>query len=299
MTFQEGVVDYLDFLIIERGLSLSTIESYKYDLMIFYNDINKKLENNNLQNIKLDFIYDFIKNQSIKGISSSTIKRRVSTIRNFYLFLQKKEIINFVIPKIKTPKIGIKLPQYLTVEEIDLLLNVPDIDTFKGLRDKTMLEVMYSCGLRVSELISLKKNNINIEKKFVRIIGKGNKERVVPIGEIALEYLFKYYKYLSHIPRIKNLNFVFINKNGTSLTRQYFFKMIKEYALKANINKNISPHTLRHSFATHLLENGASLVAVKTFLGHESITTTQIYTHINEKKLVNVIDKNFRKTTNK
>lgn len=294
MTFQEGVVEFLDFLIIEKGLTLSSIESYKYDLTIFYNDIKDKLENNNLHKLKIEFIYDFIKNQSINRISSATIKRRVSTIRNFYLFLQKREVISFIVPEIKTPKMGIKLPNYLTIEEVDKLLSVPDINTFKGLRDKTMLEIMYSCGLRVSELISLKKKDINIKNCFIRIIGKGNKERIVPIGEIALEYLNKYFELLSYNSKINNSKYVFINKNGLPLTRQYFFKIIKYYSIKANINKNISPHTLRHSFATHLLENGAPLIAVKNLLGHESINTTQIYTHVNERKLVSVIDNNFK-----
>ena len=294
MTFQEGVVEFLDFLIIEKGLTLSSIESYKYDLTIFYNDIKDKLENNNLHKLKIEFIYDFIKNQSINRISSATIKRRVSTIRNFYLFLQKREVISFIVPEIKTPKIGIKLPNYLTIEEVDKLLSIPDINTFKGLRDKTMLEIMYSCGLRVSELISLKKKDINIKNCFIRIIGKGNKERIIPIGEIALEYLNKYFELLSYNSKINNSKYVFINKNGLPLTRQYFFKIIKYYSIKANINKNISPHTLRHSFATHLLENGAPLIAVKNLLGHESINTTQIYTHVNERKLVSVIDNNFK-----
>ena len=294
MTFQEGVVEFLDFLIIQKGLTLSSIESYKYDLSIFYNDIKDKLENNNLHKLKIEFIYDFIKNQSINRISSATIKRRVSTIRNFYLFLQKREVISFIVPEIKTPKIGIKLPNYLTVEEVDKLLSIPDINTFKGLRDKTMLEIMYSCGLRVSELISLKKKDINIKNSFIRIIGKGNKERIIPIGEIALEYLNKYFELLSYNSKINNSKNVFINKHGQPLTRQYFFKIIKYYSIKANINKNISPHTLRHSFATHLLENGAPLIAVKNLLGHESINTTQIYTHVNERKLVSVIDNNFK-----
>ena len=294
MTFQEGVVEFLDFLIIEKGLTLSSIESYKYDLTIFYNDIKDKLENNNLHKLKIEFIYDFIKKQSINRISSATIKRRVSTIRNFYLFLQKREVINFIVPEIKTPKIGIKLPNYLTIEEVDKLLSVPDINTFKGLRDKTMLEIMYSCGLRVSELISLKKKDINIKNSFIRIIGKGNKERIIPIGEIALEYLNKYFELLSYNSKLNNSKNVLINKNGLPLTRQYFFKIIKYYSIKANINKNISPHTLRHSFATHLLENGAPLIAVKNLLGHESINTTQIYTHVNERKLVSVIDNNFK-----
>lgn len=294
MTFQEGVVEFLDFLIIEKGLTLSSIESYKYDLTIFYNDIKDKLENNNLHKLKIEFIYDFIKNQNINRISSATIKRRVSTIRNFYLFLQKREVISFIVPEIKTPKIGIKLPNYLTIEEVDKLLSIPDINTFKGLRDKTMLEIMYSCGLRVSELISLKKKDINIKNSFIRIIGKGNKERIIPIGEIALEYLNKYFELLSYNSKINNSKNVFINKNGLPLTRQYFFKIIKYYSIKANINKNISPHTLRHSFATHLLENGAPLIAVKNLLGHESINTTQIYTHVNERKLVSVIDNNFK-----
>ena len=294
MTFQEGVVEFLDFLIIEKGLTLSSIESYKYDLTIFYNDIKNKLENNNLHKLKIEFIYDFIKNQSINRISSATIKRRVSTIRNFYLFLQKREVISFIVPEIKTPKIGIKLPNYLSIEEVDKLLSAPDINTFKGLRDKTMLEIMYSCGLRVSELISLKKKDINIKNSFIRIIGKGNKERIIPIGEIALEYLNKYFELLSYNSKLNNSKNVFINKNGLPLTRQYFFKIIKYYSIKANINKNISPHTLRHSFATHLLENGAPLIAVKNLLGHESINTTQIYTHVNERKLVSVIDNNFK-----
>ncbi len=229
--------------------------------------------------------------QSEAGLSASTILRRLSATRNFFLFLSSEKIIDLDIPKLKGPKLPKKLPLVMTEEEVDGLLEAPDMRKKGGIRDRAMLEVMYSSGLRVSELVSLKLKQIDFENGTITIIGKGDKQRSIPIGEFALEYLSKYIDEVRSKSRFRKSNYVFLNKNGEPISRIYFWKQIKAYAEKAGIDKDISPHTLRHCFATHLLENGADLRMVQEMLGHSNIATTQIYTHVSSKRIMSAYDK--------
>ena len=225
-------------------------------------------------------------------ISARSQSRIISSIKSFYKFLfLEKEITTNPSDLIESPKIGKKLPEFLTIDEIDLLIQSIDRSKKEGERNLAMLEVLYGCGLRVSELIDLKISEIYWKEGFIRIIGKGNKERLVPLGKIASKHLKIYIQEVRvHQKNIKEefIDHVFINKNGTKLSRVMIFKIIKSLKQKSGINKNISPHTLRHSFATHLVEGGADLRAVQEMLGHQSITTTEIYTHL---------DRNFLKQT--
>ena len=188
------------------------------------------------------------------------------------------------------PKQGDYLPTVLSTDEVEDLFNVIDINTKEGIRDRAMLEVMYACGLRVSELLNLKRSSISTTLNCLKIRGKGNKERFVPIGEFALEYLSKYMDEVRNSNPGKRTEYVFLNKYGKPLTRQFFWMQLKKYAELAGITSNISPHTLRHSFATHLLENGAELRMVQDMLGHSKISTTQIYTHISSKRILSIYD---------
>ena len=223
-------------------------------------------------------------------LSVPTILRRISSTKNFYLFLENERIISFQIDNLDKPKGSKKLPICISVEEVEALLNQPDLSKPEGQRDRAMLEVMYSSGLRVTELISLKVKQINFARGIIKIVGKGDKERIVPIGDYALEYLNKYL----NDGRRKNINrnsdYLFLNRYGEPVSRVYFFKQVKKYALEAGIEAEISPHTLRHCFATHMLENGAELRAVQEMLGHTNIATTQIYTNISSKRILSAYD---------
>ena len=227
------------------------------------------------------------------NISARSQSRIISSIKSFYKFLLLEKEIN-VNPSelIESPKIGKKLPEFLTIHEIDHLIKSIDRSKKEGERNLAMLEVLYGCGLRVSELIELKVSEIYWKEGFIRIIGKGNKERLVPLGKIASKHLKIYIDEIRvHQNKIKDhfIDHVFINKNGTKLSRVMVFKIIKNLALQSGIKKNISPHTLRHSFATHLVEGGADLRAVQEMLGHQSITTTEIYTHLDRNYLKQTI----------
>ena len=207
-----------------------------------------------------------------------------------YMFLKREKIIFINIPDIEPPKKPQRLPNCLSVEEVEALLDAPDISKPEGLRDKAMLELMYSSGLRVSELISLERRRINLDRGIATIFGKGAKERKVPIGDFALEYVKKYISEARNKNPGKDSKYLFLNRYGKSLSRQYFFKQVRKYATLAGITIEISPHTLRHCFATHLLEGGAQLRMVQEMLGHVNIATTQIYTHISTKRIISAYD---------
>ena len=277
---------FFQYLRVEKGVSNDTIDSYHYDLNEFFTSLNKKSTDDFLQTD----ITDFIKLQSKRLLSPSTIIRRVSSTKNFYLFLEREHIISFSLGKVDTPKGVKKLPVSLSIEEVEDLLEAPDVTKNEGQRDKAMIEVMYSSGLRVSELLSLKIKNVNFEKGIIDVVGKGNKQRKVPIGDYALDYL-KLYMDNGRVHNIgRKSEYIFLNRYGKPLSRQYFFKQIKKYAVQVGIEEDISPHTLRHCFATHLLENGAELRAVQEMLGHANISTTQIYTNISTKRILNAYD---------
>jgi integrase/recombinase XerD len=284
--------NFLEYLSVERGLAKNTIAAYNRDLKsyIFY------LRTKNITNIEhtnRTTIVSYLLIMQKKGKASSSISRACAAIKSFYQFLFKERIID-EDPTINldSPKLEHRLPKVLTVEEVEKLLCQPDMSNPLGMRDKSMLELLYATGMRVSELISIAVEDVNLEMGFLRCTGKGSKERIVPVGTIAVEYLEHYITNARKtILNGKKSNILFLNRQGNNMTRQGFWKIIKKYSRQAGVNKQITPHTLRHSFATHLLENGADLRAVQEMLGHADISTTQIYTHITRNKIKEVYDK--------
>ena len=286
MTLNEASDLYFQFLRVEKGVSNETIRNYAYDLKQFFDVLNKKTT----ADLKSDDIQEFIRIQTQNMLSIPTILRRISCIKNFYLFLELEHLISFQIDELDKPKGAKKLPVCISVEEVEALLEQPDLTKPEGQRDKAMLEVMYSSGLRISELLNLKMKQINFDRGMIKIVGKGNKERIVPIGEFATEYLLKYINDGRSKNRGRNSDFLFLNRYGEQVSRIYFFKQVKKYAERAGIQVEISPHTLRHCFATHMLENGAELRSVQEMLGHANIATTQIYTNISSKRILSAYD---------
>ena len=286
MTLNEASDLYFQYLRVEKGVSNETIINYAYDLKQFFEVLDK----HSTEDLKSSDIQEFIRIQTQNMLSIPTILRRISSTKNFYLFLEKERIISFQIDTLEKPKGSKKLPVCISIEEVEALLNQPNLDKPEGQRDRAMLEVMYSSGLRISELLSLKAKQINFERGIVKIVGKGNKERIVPIGDYALEYLLKYMEDGRRKNQNKNSDFLFLNRYGEPVSRVYFFKQVKKYAEQAGIRVEISPHTLRHCFATHMLENGAELRAVQEMLGHANIATTQIYTNISSKRILSAYD---------
>lgn len=286
MELSDAVDLYFQYLKVENGVSKQTIVNYAYDIKKFFESIPKDTTEDMLPTD----ISDFVTIQMKQQLSVPTILRRISSTLNFYLFLKRENIIDFTVPEFDRPKKMKHLPKTISVEEVEDLLAAPDLNKDEGFRDRTMLEVMYSSGLRVSELLSLKIKQINLEKGVIDIIGKGNKQRKVPIGEYALEFVNKYIdEHRIHNPG-KRTGYLFLNRYGEPLSRQYFFKQIKKYAKEANIEEDISPHTLRHCFATHMLENGAELRALQEMLGHSNLSTTQIYTNVSTKRILDAYD---------
>lgn len=267
--------DYITYLKIERQLSPNTIDSYKRDLDDFY-----KFTNKSYKFIDKDDLINYIGYLN-KKISARSINRHIVSIKNYFKFLERNNYIKnnpcIDITGLKTPK---KMPRVLSEDDIDNLLDINLTDAY-SYRNKAMLELMYSSGLRVSELLNLEVNNIDFNMNLVRVYGKGSKERIVPIDDIATKYLRDYisvYRYT--LLKNKESDLLFLNSRGSKLSRQGFFKILKGIAKEKGIKKELSPHTIRHSFATHLLNNGADLRSIQTMLGHENIETTQIYTHV-------------------
>ena len=286
MTLNEASDLYFQYLRVEKGVSNETIRNYEYDLKLFFDALHKETT----KDLKSGDIQEFIRIQTQNMLSIPTILRRISSTKNFYLFLEKERIITFQIDSLEKPKGSKKLPVCISIEEVEALLDQPDMTKPEGQRDKAMLEILYSSGLRISELLSLKTNQINSERGIVKIIGKGNKERIVPVGDYALEYLNKYINEGRRKNPKRGSEFLFLNRYGEPVSRVYFFLQVKKYAKQAGIQVEISPHTLRHCFATHMLENGAELRAVQEMLGHANIATTQIYTNISSKRILSAYD---------
>ena len=292
MLIEDAIERFQQYILVEKGLSQQTFSSYMSDLKKFFlyfaEHGHPMHDTSDLSETDLQ---DYRRYLGSTQKSAATTLRKISSTKSFYLFLKRENIIDFEILEIEPPKKPQTLPNCLSVEEVEDLLETPDISKPEGLRDKAMLELMYSSGLRVSELLALERKKINLERGIVTIFGKGSKERKVPMGDYALEFVVKYI----NEARCKNLGkdtkYLFLNRYGKPLSRQYFFKQIKKYAALAGIDpKNISPHTLRHCFATHLLENGAQLRMVQEMLGHSNIATTQIYTHISTKRIISAYD---------
>jgi integrase/recombinase XerD len=275
---------FIQYLSIERGLSRNTVIAYKRDITQFSFFLKKKkISFNKIDTILLLNYMSYLK-QGL--LSSSSILRKIASLKAFFRFLMQEDmIIANPIKTIQSPKKEMRLPSFLAYEEVDSLLSAPDLQSFLGLRDKAILETLYATGMRVSEVIGLNLSDVNLGAGFVRIFGKGEKERVVPIGKIASSFLEKYVNEIR--PKLVNYetNNLFLNWRGGNLSRQSVWKMIKRYTILAGIRKKLSPHTLRHSFATHLLSRDVDLRVLQKMLGHSDISTTQIYTHLDDKRL--------------
>jgi integrase/recombinase XerD len=284
--WERYIKQFISYLKIEKGLSDNSIDAYKRDverLKSYAEDINI-----DVLNIKLNDLQLFINELNAIGLAARSQARIISGIKQFFLFFILEDLIsNDPTDLIEMPKIGMKLPQVLEIYEIEALLNAIDLSKNEGHRNKAMIETLYSCGLRVSELINLKFSDIYFDEGFLRILGKGNKQRLVPVSEQVEREINLYTHHIRNHLSIKpgNENYVFLNRRGVKLTRNMVFIFIKDLADKIGLKKTISPHTFRHSFATHLIEGGANLRAIQEMLGHESITTTEIYTHLDQRFL--------------
>jgi len=282
----EWIKEFLDYLTVERGLSKNTISSYGEDLKKFSVYLEaKKIKD--IDRVKRRDITNFMLALKDRGLSSNSVSRALVAIKVFYKFLLRERLIKVDIAGVlESPKLIRSLPEVLNMDEVEKLLGSPDGRDWRGMRDKAALEVLYATGLRVSELSGLLVNNVNLEIGFIKCQGKGGKERIVPLGKTACKFLKKYMENVRpKLLKEHNDNHVFISRLSKGISRQSFWKMIKVYTKRAGIKKDIKPHSLRHSFATHLLERGADLRSVQEMLGHANISTTQLYTHINRERL--------------
>lgn len=294
-SLEDQLKEYLHFLTIERGLSLNTRESYERDLMRYFAFV-KEQGLTSWQAVDRFVVVKFISQLQTEKKASTTIMRMVSSLRRFHQFLRQERYTDQdPMQHIDSPKKQQRLPQTLSIKEVELLIETPDVTKPLGLRDRAILEVMYATGLRVSELIGLKLGNIHLKMGLLQTIGKGDKERIVPLGDYAIHWIERYLQEARPLLIKKNPEelFLFVNRNGTGLSRQGIWKNLKQIVREAGINKVVTPHTLRHSFATHLLENGADLRTVQELLGHADISTTQIYTHITKKRMTDVYKEYF------
>ena len=278
---------FLEYLTVELGLSANTRQAYERDLRLFCKTLGFK-NSDALVNVSREQITGYMTQLKEKGLAAATIARKLAAIKAFYRFMTAEGYMDANPAEVvEAGTKGIKLPRVLSEDEVVRLLNQPDITTAEGFRDRTMLEVLYATGMRVSELINLTLERVDLNMKYIIAFGKGSKERIVPLGSVAAEFLQR--PKLTHAGR--NTNIVFLAFGGHELTRQRFWQIIRAYGRKANINKALTPHILRHSFATHLLDNGADLRSVQELLGHSDISTTQIYTHLTNKRLRDIYAK--------
>lgn len=282
------ISDFLSYLEVEANYSKNTINSYENDL----NKFEEYYKSKDLLKITSKDIEKYI--QTLSDLAPTTVSHNISSLKTFYsYFLKQGRVSNNPTDGIKSPKLGIHLPTYLTIDEVNKLLDIEVTDAFSS-RNKAILELMYATGLRISEVISLEFKNIDYDECIIRVMGKGSKERIVPVNDYAIKYLKEYIdNYRPELVKNEINNYIFLNNHGRMLTRQGIFKMIKNYAALKNIKKTIGPHTLRHTFATHLLENGADLRVIQELLGHSDISTTQIYTHLTKEALHNEYKKYF------
>ncbi|HKQ33151.1 MAG TPA: site-specific tyrosine recombinase XerD [Thermodesulfobacteriota bacterium] len=277
---------FLSYLAVEKGLSENTLESYGRDLRKFIRSM-EEAGVRSAEDINYSHILDYLSLSKEKGFNATSIVRSIVSIRQFFKYLLMEKLIEAdPASGIGTPKMRKGLPVVITLDEVEALISAPDESTPEGLRDAAMLEALYATGIRVSELVGLKLNDVNFELGFVVVYGKGSKERIVPMGDKARQKLLEYLG-TSRPAMLKGreAKALFVTRLGKGMTRQGFWKIIKHYSLKAGIAKKISPHTLRHSFATHLLERGADLRTIQIMLGHSDISTTQIYTHVESERL--------------
>ena len=293
--WEHEIIEYKNFLKLERSLSDNSIDAYVNDinkLTSFLKSINKvDIDYSDIDTI---IIREFVEYLYNLGISSYSQARIISGIKSFfnYLLIEEKIKIN-PTELIESPKLDKKLPDTLNIEDIEKILSSIELDSFEGVRNRAIIETLYSCGLRVSELINLSYQNVYLDIGFIKVIGKASKERLVPIGSAAIKYIKIYSDQHRKNIKIKSGNegFLFLNRRGSKISRNMIFIIIQKISKKINLEKKISPHTFRHSFATHMIEGGADLRAVQEMLGHESITTTEIYTHLNKEYLREVVNK--------
>lgn len=290
---KEALEEYLIFLKIERGLSKNSIESYQRDLTQYIAYLNQE-KITSWDQVDRYIILNFLEHQKNGLKSDNSLIRMISSLRRFHQFL-KQENITSEDPMlyIQTPKKAQTLPKVISTKQIDILLSIPDVSNKIGIRDRAILEVMYATGIRISELVNLKLEELHLSMNLIQTIGKGDKERILPIGEQGVKWVEYYLEYSRPKLEMKSAQtspYVFLNLRGTQLSRQGVWKKIKKLVQQAGITQNVTPHTLRHSFATHLLENGADLRVVQELLGHSDISTTQIYTHITKHRLKEVYD---------
>ena len=279
----ELIDQFIDYYWLSTGASKNTLAAYRSDLKIF----NKWLAGKSFISVNSKHIQDYFSDRQKNNIGSSTQARILTCLHSFYQYLLANQLIkNDPTEQFSHPKLEKKLPVFLNIQEVEKLLEAPSSSSLFGQRDRAMLELLYSCGLRVSELINLSYHNINLKEEFIRIHGKGNKERVLPMGEIAIDYLMKYETNARPL-LLKNgqSDSYFLSNRGSAMSRQNFFYIIKAYANQVGIDKPLSPHSLRHAFATHLVQKGADLRSVQLMLGHSDISSTQLYTHIQNAQL--------------
>lgn len=292
MTWDNAIESYKTFLILEKSLSANSVEAYLNDISKLAKFCASKHKVNQPDGVTYDILKSYLIYVSELGVTNRTQARCISSIRSFFKFLVfDGQLAENPTKLLEAPKIGRKLPNILSVEEIDSMLNAVEMYKPEGQRNKAIIEMLYSCGLRVSELIGIKLSNINFRSGVIKIDGKGNKERIIPLSKNAKTEIKQYQKvYRDYLDIPKEYeDILFLNKRGTSLSRVMVFNIIKHLALRAGIKKNVSPHTFRHSFASHLVSGGADLRAVQDMLGHESILTTEIYTHLDDNYLKDTI----------
>ncbi len=284
MKLLDSMNDFINYCYVEKGLSDNSRKAYKYDLQIYI----KFLEDRGIKdvsNIGIKDIEDFLKERKKSGDEDATIAHKLTSIKNFHRYLLKEgHVEKDVSLSIARPKTKKSLPSALSMEEVDILLDIP-LNTVYDYRNKAMLELMYGAGLRVSELVSLKVFDIDTENAIIRVTGKGKKDRLIPLGEYSMYYLNLYLERRSELLKKNTTDALFLNNHGNAISRQGFFKNLKAILKKQGLNPNIHPHSLRHSFATHLLNRGADLRSIQEMLGHENISTTKIYTEVSNEKV--------------
>ncbi len=281
---------YCDYLAVEKGLSANSINSYALDISKLFNFLNK--ENKGIFKLKEKDLVNFIHLQAQSGLSPRSLARLVSSIKSFFKFLVLENYFNNnPAESLSSPSLWMTLPKVLSVEEVEALLGKPDLEKPQGIRDRAILEILYGSGLRVSELISLELKDLRLSQKFLICKGKGNKERIVPIGRSASQWLKTYLEEVRPLWDKDGRPILFLTRRGKAFTRQGIWKILKGYGQEAGLRDKIHPHILRHSFATHLLERGADLRSVQMLLGHSQITTTQIYTHVSRQRLKQIYDR--------
>ncbi len=285
----DWVTGFIEHLAVERGLSKNTLESYQRDLFTFERYLNETYQEQLLGTTRTHLVH-YLSWLQKSGRANSTISRNLASLRSFFHYLLQMEILAAdPTLHVDTPKIEKRLPKVLSINEVERLLAVPDTGTAAGRRDKAMLELLYATGIRVTELVSIHVPDVNLSAGFLKCMGKGSKERIIPIGEVAQESLREYLEGgRTQLLKDRPTDALFLNHLGKGMSRQGFWKILKKHARAAGIVKDITPHTLRHSFATHLLERGADLRAVQEMLGHADISTTQIYTHVTRSRLKEV-----------